>query len=355
MKTVDRYISPTLKCAFQIGAGILHEGRMSKLKTPDTVLPDLKESLPEADAFKKWQGRLKATGLIGLILIVFASLGISVVSDKLGSEVKKDILSVKDIKRTAVGSGLSLTSNSAVNPADYKMGQVEPDVYQVKNLDGMLFIYNFPSFGDRNTVYNQWRETTRQNSGDSNLNMFSSKWNYNLAYIAKNTIIVVCLNPISGEEYAQKISPRLKNLGKWIFYNLNGGQKIVYQGDGENWKGKLIINYYDRLWNDAKGVIRYDSWNHRQPVLEFKGDLGTIQGDFSFIFECSGSKFGETDSDGFDARRYRERDTVSNYGGEILGFGAIHGSSSMPSKDDIYKVTVKWNNKQETFELKAYK
>ncbi|MDA8227181.1 MAG: hypothetical protein M0T74_05650, partial [Desulfitobacterium hafniense] len=244
-------------------------------------------------------------------------------------------------------------SNSTVNPANYKMGQAEPYVYQIENFDGMLFIYNFSSVGDRNTTYDQWWETTRKNSSDSNLNMFSSKWNYNLAYAAKNTITVVCLNPFFSEEYVQKVSPRLKNLGKWIFYNLNGGQQIVYQGEGENWKGKLRINYYNHFWTDDKGFIHHNGWKHRQPVLEFKGDTGTIQGDFGYEFDCSGSKFGGTDSDGFDARRFSERDTASNYGGEILGLGAITGSSSMPSRDNVYKVTVKWNNKQETFELKA--
>ncbi|EHQ89820.1 hypothetical protein [Desulfosporosinus youngiae] len=311
------------------------------------------ESLPGSD--KKWQGGLKTTALIGLILIVFTSLGISLASYKLGNEIKKDILSVKDIKRTAEGSGLSLTSNSTVDPADYKMGQVEPEVYQVKNFDGMLFIYNFSSVGERNTAYDQWEESTRQYSGNSNTNMFSSKENHNLAYAAKNTITVLSLRPFSSEEYVQKISSRLKNLEKWFFYNLNEGDQIVYQGEGENWKGKLIVNYYDNLWTDAKGAINYDSWTHEQPILEFKGDAGTIQGNFSYDFECPGRKFGVTHSDGFNARRYSEKDMALNYGGVVLGFGTIiHGSSPIPSKDAIHKLTVKWNNKQETFELKAF-
>lgn len=323
------------------------------MKTPDTVPPGLKESLPGTD--KKWRGRLKTTALIGLMLIVFTSLGISLASYKLGSNVKKDNLSIQDIKRTVEGSGLSLASSSTVDPADYKMGQVEPKVYQVKNFDGMLFIYNFSSVGERNTAYDRWRESTGQYSGNSKAAMFSSKENYNLAYAAKNTLTVLSLHPISGEEYGQKISLRLKNLGKWFFYNLNGGAQIVYQGEGEAWQGKLIINYYDHLWTDAKGAINYDSWSHEQPVLEFKGDAGTIQGNFSYDFECSGRRFGVTNSDGFNAKRYSEKDTASNYGGEILGFGAvIHGSSLMPSRDDIYKLTVQWNNKQETFELKAF-
>ncbi|ODA42742.1 hypothetical protein [Desulfosporosinus sp. BG] len=108
------------------------------------------------------------------------------------------------------------------------MGQVEPNIYQVKDFDGMLFIYNFASIGDRNTIYDHWQENNRKNSNGSNLNMFSPKWQYNLAYAARNTITVVCLSQFPNEEYAQKISPRLKNLGKAIFFNLNGGQQTVY-------------------------------------------------------------------------------------------------------------------------------
>ena len=246
------------------------------MKIPDTVPPGLKESLPGTD--KKWRGRLKTTALIGLMLIVFTSLGISLASYKLGSNVKKDNLSIQDIKRTVEGSGLSLASNSTVDPADYKMGRVEPKVYQVKNFDGMLFIYNFSSVGERDTAHAQWQESTRQYGGNSKVNMFSAKENYNLAYAAKNTITVLSLRPITSEEYAEKISLRLKNLGKWFFYNLNEGDQIVYQREGEAWQGKLIINYYDHLWTDAKGAINYDSWTHEQPVLEFKGDMDIYSG-----------------------------------------------------------------------------
>lgn len=50
-----------------------------------------------------------------------------------------------------------------------------------------------------------------------------------------------------------------------------------------------------------------------------------------------------------------EHVTASNYGSVILGFGALGGSGAMPPKDDVYKVTVNWNNKQETIELKDSK
>ncbi|MGC7871066.1 hypothetical protein ACPUYX_05985 [Desulfosporosinus sp. SYSU MS00001] len=314
-----------------------------------------KYPLPEVDKLKKRQKRLKVTWFIGLVLIIFASLGISLLWNRAGSAVNKDILSVTDVKHTVVQSGLSLTSNSMVNPADYKMGQVEPQIYEIKNFDGMLFIYKFTSIGERDTIFDQWQDTNGRKSNSANLNMFSPKWQYNRAYAAKNTIIVVCLSQFPGEEYARKISPRLRDLGKEIFYNLNEGQQIVYQGEGDNWRGKVIINYYNHFWTDDKGVLRFDGWNHRQPVIEFKGDPSNIQGNFSYEFKSAIDEFGGTDAKGFDASRFAENDSAANYGGVILGFGGIGGSGAMPPKDNVYTLTVKWNNKQETFDLKASK
>jgi len=306
----------------------------------------------ETDTFKKWLRYLKTIGVIGFVIIFLASAEIGVVSYKEGRVVKNDFLSVKDVTQAVEHTGLILTTNLKVNPAEYKMGEVEPNIYQVKNFDGMLFIYQFASIGERDTISEQYEEATRNNSS-SKLNMFTSKWSYNLAYAAKNSIIVVGISQFPNVEYAQRISPVLTNLGKAIFYNLNEGQQIVYQGEGENWKGKVIINYYNHFWTDDKGVLRYDGWNHRQPILEFKGDPNTVKSEFSYEFKSSIDKFGGTDSDGFDARQLSEHETASNYGGEILGFGALGGSGAMPPKDNDYSVTVKWNNKQETFKLKA--
>ncbi|KJR49422.1 hypothetical protein UF75_0262 [Desulfosporosinus sp. I2] len=324
-----------------------------ELKVPDLVLPDLKESLPEVDTFKWWLKRLKGAGVLGLVLIILAGIGIGVLSYKAGSSVEKDILSARDVAKTLEQAGLILDSDSNVNPADYKIGQAEPSIYKVNNLDGVLFIYHFASVGERDTTYHQWEETNRKNNSGNNTNNFSERWQYNIAFGAKNTLLVMSLSQFSSEEYAQKISPVITNLGKAIFYDLNGGQQIVFQGEGENWKGKVIINYYNHFWTDDKGVIRYDGWSHKQPVLEFKGDPSGIRGNFSYEFESPFGEFGGTNSDGFDAQQFRERDTSTNYGGVILGFGTVGGDGAIPQKDSVYTLTLKWNDKQETVVLKA--
>jgi len=320
---------------------------------PDPELLDLNESLPEVDTSKKWVRRLKVAGLIGLVLIILAGVGIGVVSYGAGSSLNKDVLSVKDVTRTVEHAGIILAPNPNVNPADYKIGQVEPSIYYVKDLDGVLFIYHFDSIGERDATYDQWEKANWKNNSGSYPNMFSPKWQYNLAYAAKNTIIVIGLSQYPSGEDAEKISPVISSLGKAIFYNLNEGQQIVFQGEGEAWKGKVIINYYNHFWTDDKGVLQYDGWSHQQPVLEFKGDSSSIRGDFSYEFKALLNKFGGTNSDGFNASLLGEKETAANYGGATLGLGGISGSGAMPQKDSVYTVTVKWNNKQETFELKT--
>ena len=324
-----------------------------ELKLPDFVLPDLKESLPEVDTFKRWSKRLTVTGVIGLILIILVGIGIGVLSYRAGSSVEKDILSVKDVTKALKQAGLILKSDSKVNPGDHKIGQVEPSIYKVNNLDGVLLIYNFASVGERDTIYQQWKETNRKNNSENNTNNISERWQYNVGFGAKNTLIVMGVSQFPNEEYAQKIRPVITSLGKTIFYDLNGGQQIIFQGEGENWKGKVIYNYYNNFWTDDKGVIRYDGWSHKQPLLEFKEDPNSIHGDFSYKFNSPFGEFGGTSSDGLDPQQFRERDTSANYGGMFLGFEGIGGGGAIPQKDSFYTLTLKWNNQQETVVLKA--
>ena len=200
-----------------------------ELSRTGPVLPDLKEALPEADTFKKWSKRLKISGVMALVLILLLGAGIGVLSFEAGSAVKKDNLTVKDVAQTLKQAGLSLDSASGVNPAEYKMGQVEPGIYQVKELNGVLFVYRFASIGERNTVYSQWDETNRNNNDGSITNMFTPKWQYQMAFAAKNTILVLVLPQVPSGEYAEKVSQVLLNTGKTVFYKLNGGEQIVYQ------------------------------------------------------------------------------------------------------------------------------
>lgn len=72
------------------------------------------------------------------LALILLGAGIGVLSFEAGSVVKKDNLTVKDVAQTLKQAGLSLNSASGVNPEEYKMGQVEPGIYQVKELNGVL-------------------------------------------------------------------------------------------------------------------------------------------------------------------------------------------------------------------------
>jgi hypothetical protein len=323
-----------------------------ELKTANPVLSDPKAPLPATETAKKWTRHLKTAGFIGLLLIVLAGAGIRILSFEASGPVNKDILTAKDVTKTLKQAGVSLAAAAGVSPADYKMGQVQPAVYQVQALDGVLFIYDFASIGERDTVYRQWEEERRKNNSNSFDNMFTPKWQYQLAFAAKNTLLVIGLSQFPTEEYGAKITPVLLKIGKTVFYNLNGGEQAVYQGESENWQGKVKMYYYKHFWNDTQGINHYDGWSQKQPVLVFKGDPATIQGDFSYEIEYPQSKTRGTSSDGFDSRQFAERDTVVNYGGSALGLGGFTGGGGfLPQKEIVCTVTVKWNGQQETLKL----
>lgn len=326
----------------------------AELKREEPVWPELEESLPEADTFKKWAKRLKITAIIALVFIILAGVGIGVLSFEAGSSVNHDLLTVKDVTKTLKQAGLKLTSSPDVNPAAYKMGQVEPSVYQLKELGGTLFIYQFASIGERNTAYQEWDEALRNKNPNSFDNMFTPQWQYQLAFAAKNTILIVGLPQFPSEKDAEKMSPVLLNIAKTVFYKLNDGEQIVYQGEGENWTGKVIIYYYNHFWTDEKGVSRYDGWSHKQPVLSFKGDTAAIQGEFSCEFDYPLGKSGYNSDNGFEPGQFAERERIYNYGGSALSMAGIGGDGGfVPQSGTVCTVKVKWNNQEETMELKA--
>lgn len=326
-----------------------------EFKNPKPVLPDLKESLPEANTLKRSFKRLKSWALAGLVLIILAGIGIGIAGYKAGSAAPKDILSVNDVTRTLKKTGLALTPDSALNPEDYKMGDQVPSIYKL-NAGENLFIYCFTSIGERNTEFREWEEKNRPINGGMVQNMFTAQGKFSRQYAAKNTLIVCTLSkfPDTEAEFEQKVSPLLTTLSKAIFYNLNDGQKIVFQGESNHWKGKVTLNYYQHFWSDEQGVLRYDSWNHELPTLEFKGDDRTITGNFSCEFKSSAGSSLRTDVSGFHPDQFSNENGLNSYGGASagsLGFGGNNGA--IPQKDEVYTVTVKWNNQQETFGLKA--
>lgn len=327
----------------------------NQFKNPEPLLPDLKESLPEADTFKRWLKRLKIGALMGVGLAILVGVGIGVVSYRAGNVAKKDILTVNDVVNTVEKGGLALTPDATLKPSDYKIGDTEPRIYKLAKEDGNLFVYQFTSIGARETEFGKWEENNRPKSGETNSDMFSTMWQYDQAYAAKNTVIVFTLSQIPNVEYmTTKLVPMTTNLGKVIFYNLNGGQQIVYQGESEHWQGKIVVNYYNHFWTDDKGALQDDGWNHVQPVLEFKGDPSTIMGEFSFEVQSPvGGGFGGTNSDGFRPNQFDDKENSGSYGGVRVGMGGISGNGAVPLENSVFTITVKWNNKQETFDLKA--
>ncbi|UWG95594.1 hypothetical protein LPY66_11760 [Dehalobacter sp. DCM] len=297
-----------------------------------------------------WFKKVKTAAAIVISIILFAGVIIGMINAGNRNIADKENFTVGDIVRTAKKAGLTLTANSDLAPADYTIGQAQPRIYHIKNLDGELLIYYYATIRERDEAYKQYQETINNNKdGSGNLSsMFYPKWPLTTGFAAKNMIVVVVINASSIEEYDAKVHPLLINLGKAIFYNLNGGKQIVYQGEGQNWKGKVVITYYAHFWKDQE-LLRYEGFSNRQNVLEYKGDTRSIHGDFSYEYQSSSGMTKLTSSNGFTGNM-GHRESIHNYGGMPMDFGLINGGG-IPSADEVITLTVKWNKTQETIPL----
>jgi len=288
---------------------------------------DFKEDLPKADTFKTWMKRLKVWGFIVSVLILIGFIVTGVLGYKIGEDSNKNLLSLGKIVKTFKAEGIPLKKDRTKSPEDYDLKGVRPAVYSIGENKGMLLIYTFRSFGEKEKILNE-------NDKFDNPYTFEE-----FIYHAKNSLIVFKPSEIP------KAVEDLENIGKTaglissiVFKDLNDGKERIYKGDSENWEGTYIYKFYEHWYQDEDGS-HYQSYQEYLPVIKYKKtDIDSV-GPITFEYEA-GTSSGRGEGLTLD------KDACVKLGGSS-------GNGSILKEGEEVRFTVKWGDKEETIVLKA--
>jgi hypothetical protein len=291
-------------------------------------LENLKEDLPKADTFKSWMNKLKIWGIITAAAAIFAFISIGTIGYKIGDKPENDILTTRTIVKTFEKQGLPLKEDSSRSLVDFILSGVKPTVFSLDQNNGTLLIYTFNSFVERDNII---KESNRFDKA------FSMK---EIPYKAKNALIVfLTAKTPETEEDLTKLSKTLSMISNIVFKNLNDGKEIIYKGQSSNWEGTFTLKYYEHWWQDEKGTLHHESYHDEYPIIKYKPSdvetVGSIEFEYKTTSGGGNSENVELDKDGY------------------LKLGGNGSNGAIPSESDNITYVIKWNNKEESFLLKA--
>lgn len=263
--------------------------------------------------------KLKKILILLLILLIITTIGCS--TKKVSS---KDLLTLETIVKTFETQGIVLKEDTAKSPDAYEFNEVKPAIYKIGKTQDNLLIYIFDSFVNK--------------SKNDNPSYFIEKVNF----VARNALLVYmpATIPKSQDEILPLIKTK-KSISNIVFKHFNDGKKIIYQGESEHWEAKVTLEYYQNWWDDENGKRYYQSANTAHHKIKYKmvdvNNVGPVFYEYATSTRGSGSANLTLDNKGY-------------------GDAGSRGGDSSWLKDpekDIFHITIKWNQQEETFDLKV--
>lgn len=289
--------------------------------------------------------------VIGLCIVFFAV--IVGLQGGTGSENQPnaDRLRTTNVVEAFYDEGIEISLDQHLSPVDFGIEKKLPVIYEIPGSKEKLFIYEFSNMDQRNKalagIYNEGLlENTKgfsqlQQDKECLINAVTAK-NILLIYVIEyDSKIVSEIKDIpSLDKFTRLFAPNLENIKKIAFAPLNNGMTLKYQGSGQLWEGKAVLQYYQHSWKDQEGNNQSESWNNedfwikylgkdtdqvKEIMCSFDGPAGKGQG----VFEYSSQSL---DQDGYFSL------------GSSGGNGTVNGNSE-------YSMTVQWGQRWETFVL----
>lgn len=242
-----------------------------------------------------------------------------------------NLLALVEVVEALQSEGLNLTRSRARSPVELSLTEIKPFAYSVDGHPFNLFIYVYQSAHDRSNAHYMW--------GDS---MFSDGVMY-YDYHAKNTVLLfgpVKIEQMSEEEISAggKI---IRTISKVYFEQLNEGERILLTGESPSWTARIFIDQYRHRF-EAEGRGTYtESSNRMTSEIRYTGDdmeeIDRVHFSYRIGWEGGGGSSGRGDSK-LDQHGYLN---ITRRGG-----------SSYIEEDTPFSITLSWDDKEETLELK---
>ncbi len=241
----------------------------------------------------------------------------------------ENFLSIKTINSTFYEKGIKLKNSSIELPENLCLKNIQPTIYTFGECqETYILVYVFDSIQKRYEVMDELREKEK---------CFEEWLQGNLDPIflhAKNTgfILLPETDIVTSEEDLKQI----KLISDDIFYELNNGKFLCFQGQGKSWTGMAEIKYFKNFWKDDKNKLHLDSYHNQCVTLKYNGENPEEIRNIKYKYSVSsGEGSGEKH--------------LLNQEGIIVSRSG--GNGAIPYEDDIYTVTIEWKGQTETFKL----
>jgi len=263
---------------------------------------------------KLWKGKVL------LVLLVIVSL-ISSGCEK-AETTSMAPLTLEAVVQTFEKEGVPLEEDTSTSPEEFRLNAVEPAIFRMGGTQERLLIYIFDSPDDIEEFFYDffgWEQFTALNAL--------------IQYIPAE-------NPESRDNY-RNFFKTSKTISTIVFDKLNDGKRVVYKGEGENWEAAVKLQYYHHWMIDKRGTNHYSNCHMQSYDLHYKNlDIKKV-GEVSVKFEGNGHSSECTGG------------TLDHNGHLNAGGGGSNGYLGVEPREEIYHVTVKWNGKEEKFDLRA--
>jgi len=266
---------------------------------------------------------LKKTALVVLLLIITAG---SVGCGSLATPNR--LLSLDTVVNIFAREGVNLITDYSKSPDDFEFRGTTPAIFRIGRTQDNLLVYIFDSFLDETEDYNQFGIER-------------------VPFVSRNVLVVYLPSIIRDQNNfplndLEPIIKTMRLISNVVFKYLNNGKKIIYKGESKHWKARVRLTYYQNWWDDENGNRHYQCYNTESHDIRYKvADIKDLR-NISYEFKANRHSGGA-------AGIHLEDNAYSDDLYETADSGWLSGD---PAKE-IYHVTIKWNGKEEKFDLKA--
>ncbi len=257
----------------------------------------------------------KVIAIIVIVLLAVAGAAyLSRPDSNQASIPKSGWYNTEDIVAEIMASGVALNYDYDLDPSEYRIGEVEPTIYDINDTEDNLFIYIFDNMVGRNTSVSSFNET------------FATSINQTLQ--SRNAVILQ-----TGDTAAETIFQA-------VTFNLNDGSTRIYEACSDNWQVVYIMEYYSNEIADESGTVYDDQYTRATYGIKYVGDLNALVDDEIVVVDI--------DAVNFSVHAPLEASTMKDEDYYIFG-GHIEFFLDNLNKQITCKVS--WNGNEESMDM----
>lgn len=252
-----------------------------------------------------------------LFVIIFVGSGC-------GRTSPNGLHNLETVVNTLAFGGVNLTTDYSKSPETFERRGKEPAVFRIGGSEDNLLIYIYETFTDEEELF---------------INAFSFE---RIPFISRNALIIYIpsVSPTDQDEL-DAIVKTANRISGIVFKYMNHGKEVVYRGESTHWKQKVTRKYYQNWWDDENGKRHYQNYRIDSHELQYRlTDIKNV-GPVSYRYKHGGGSGGGTGLT-LDKEGYLNAGTSG-------GNGWLHSNP----KDDVFHVTITWDDKEEELDLTA--